>query len=1035
MSNSVPASGSSSSALPPEWRSHSIRPLTAPIHNVFHHDSRPARQLRGGASPTPPLSYCAVATPSFILRRPKQNDSGSLCAPPPPSRDGSNATRDPDHCSLGKPSPAAHSDAAHDTLDLTNTAHFPSLHASRADPNLPTTGRTTAGSSGTGALPSHPAQIPAASSHDATDVKAFLRQQPNQETTAQGNIERLQPNHSHLVHGCDSFASRTSTNFEISEPPALSSGNCDSLPHSSSSVASSVSSSCSGSSSFAPSCCFDSSPFSCRLPPCLWSAPFFVPSLDIPLYFRTLRPSDAEQLRQLHLEWFPVVYDQHFYDAVSSGRAFALGAVLRIPSKPRGAQVLQLHAEEDGQQLRLENATLLPCDGVTEASPELATGHVHTGESPSAKLPGPPTAQPFGVSQQLPLSDIHLQAPTDVATAQIPPERETSPERLLKQHDPVGHHEPIAAHPRQCGGVHTSLEMELPTAPQRVPATSAPMLSQEGSARGSSRWGACVEFKDYLVGVVTLTRSLQVNSTPDADLVRHSRGKWTGPEGMVVPSSPESEQQALSVSNGVLARLESRGYSARSRPLMEGHLPPWGLEVEEADVSPPASELPKGVEAFFSPALCPATFRNDSAPGAARNGGDGAPRTPPSVRRKVRVPEAALGNPVASSRAPDSTAGSVLSFINKVSDKPSASSSDGGPGASPASNCASAALAVGPASAGDTSVKAGPGPLPAGAPPCSGSSDIKPSASCSVTAAGERPRRSSAGAVCGGGARAGFGSQPSRAAPVCRPGPRKYVELLDSPSEPCSDIAYMLTLGVAEGFRRRGIAGELLRRALTHLRASAVAYWGRGAASPSNLRPAPSSRTRNATADLPGGDKSRGEGGASCFHAGGDVAPPPSAVYLHVIDYNAAAMSLYERMGFVRLGHAPNYYTVGGANYGAYLYCFYLPVGFPEKLRGHAPKERRCQPWRREAATSTWPREVVPSCFSQHARNCSCSGCRAFEPQPSDAQTANEPEEIEHGAGTIPGFIRAATKTVLEAKESLLDSVSRAAKAWTAQPP
>lgn len=50
-------------------------------------------------------------------------------------------------------------------------------------------------------------------------------------------------------------------------------------------------------------------------------------------------------------------------------------------------------------------------------------------------------------------------------------------------------------------------------------------------------------------------------------------------------------------------------------------------------------------------------------------------------------------------------------------------------------------------------------------------------------------------------------------------------------------------------------------------------------------------------------------------------------VYLHVIEYNAAAIKLYERLGFKELGTLDNYYTIDERPYKAKLLGTYINGG------------------------------------------------------------------------------------------------------------
>eukprot|EP00933_Yihiella_yeosuensis_P034481 TRINITY_DN27971_c0_g1_i1.p1 TRINITY_DN27971_c0_g1~~TRINITY_DN27971_c0_g1_i1.p1 ORF type:complete len:370 (+),score=65.19 TRINITY_DN27971_c0_g1_i1:77-1186(+) len=91
-------------------------------------------------------------------------------------------------------------------------------------------------------------------------------------------------------------------------------------------------------------------------------------------------------------------------------------------------------------------------------------------------------------------------------------------------------------------------------------------------------------------------------------------------------------------------------------------------------------------------------------------------------------------------------------------------------------------------------------------------------------------------------------------------------------------VAYILTLGVADGFRRRGLAKELLRQSILHVE-------------------------------------------QHMLHV--------KAVYLHVVTYNDAAVKLYESMGFQRIEHFPAFYVLHGSNYDSFLYALYLHGGSP----------------------------------------------------------------------------------------------------------
>merc|ERR1712060_154463 len=91
-------------------------------------------------------------------------------------------------------------------------------------------------------------------------------------------------------------------------------------------------------------------------------------------------------------------------------------------------------------------------------------------------------------------------------------------------------------------------------------------------------------------------------------------------------------------------------------------------------------------------------------------------------------------------------------------------------------------------------------------------------------------------------------------------------------------LAYILTLGVCDGFRRRGLARELLKRSLEHV------Y--------TNM-------------------------------------PQVHAVYLHVVTYNEAAIQLYESMKFFRIGFFSAFYLLHGKPYDSFLYALYVHSGRP----------------------------------------------------------------------------------------------------------
>lgn len=87
--------------------------------------------------------------------------------------------------------------------------------------------------------------------------------------------------------------------------------------------------------------------------------------------------------------------------------------------------------------------------------------------------------------------------------------------------------------------------------------------------------------------------------------------------------------------------------------------------------------------------------------------------------------------------------------------------------------------------------------------------------------------------------------------------------------------AYILTLGVVDGYRKRGLAKELLWRCVQHY-----------------------------SQDL------------AC-----------KIVYLHVIPYNVPAIRFYEKFGFLCLEELGDFYTVSNQSYSGYLYGYYINGG------------------------------------------------------------------------------------------------------------
>lgn len=90
--------------------------------------------------------------------------------------------------------------------------------------------------------------------------------------------------------------------------------------------------------------------------------------------------------------------------------------------------------------------------------------------------------------------------------------------------------------------------------------------------------------------------------------------------------------------------------------------------------------------------------------------------------------------------------------------------------------------------------------------------------------------------------------------------------------EGSGSLAYILTLGVVDECRRKGIARRLLKRLISQV----------------------------------------------------EQMPHVQALYLHVVPYNGAAVHLYESMGFLRVATFETFYQIHGQPYGSYLYALYL---------------------------------------------------------------------------------------------------------------
>lgn len=88
-------------------------------------------------------------------------------------------------------------------------------------------------------------------------------------------------------------------------------------------------------------------------------------------------------------------------------------------------------------------------------------------------------------------------------------------------------------------------------------------------------------------------------------------------------------------------------------------------------------------------------------------------------------------------------------------------------------------------------------------------------------------------------------------------------------------LVYILTLGVAEGYRNLGIASSLIHEVIKY--ASTI--------------------------------------------------PTCRAVYLHVISYNNPAIYLYKKMSFRCIRRLPAFYFINSQHYDAYLFIYYMSGG------------------------------------------------------------------------------------------------------------
>mmetsp|Transcript_26177 Transcript_26177/g.59593 ORF Transcript_26177/g.59593 Transcript_26177/m.59593 type:complete len:320 (-) Transcript_26177:120-1079(-) len=115
-------------------------------------------------------------------------------------------------------------------------------------------------------------------------------------------------------------------------------------------------------------------------------------------------------------------------------------------------------------------------------------------------------------------------------------------------------------------------------------------------------------------------------------------------------------------------------------------------------------------------------------------------------------------------------------------------------------------------------------------------------------------------------------------ATICKRKPRSRDSPDDEEDSDLGCLAYILTLGVVDGFRRRGLARELLRQAVLYVNREM---------------------------------------------------PHVHAIYLHVVTYNLAAIALYESMKFLLIGQFNSFYFLHGQPYDSFLYALYVHSGRP----------------------------------------------------------------------------------------------------------
>lgn len=60
------------------------------------------------------------------------------------------------------------------------------------------------------------------------------------------------------------------------------------------------------------------------------------------------------------------------------------------------------------------------------------------------------------------------------------------------------------------------------------------------------------------------------------------------------------------------------------------------------------------------------------------------------------------------------------------------------------------------------------------------------------------------------------------------------------------------------------------------------------------------------------------------LHDGGENKAMPLYIYLHVIDYNKAAINLYNKLKFDYIDKYDNFYVINKINFSSYLYSYFF---------------------------------------------------------------------------------------------------------------